>query len=82
MSSEIADIVTDILRHEAEKRHLSDEIKGLKDQARDLGYSKKGLAEALRLAKLEDLERNLTLTSASTILTEMGRAPINPNFNP
>lgn len=75
----IREIVSQINTAERERSTLSDDIKEMKAEALDLGYSKAALAEALRLAKQEDSERNLILATASEILTKCGRAPIDPN---
>lgn len=59
---------------------LKNEMVDLKKLAVGAGFSKKSLAEALRMMKQDDTERNIILSRANLILKADGRMEISTNM--
>lgn len=72
----LGQIVSQIFVLNDEKKVLSEDIGELKKEAFEGGVSKKGLVEALRLAKVPKDERDLIMTSANKILKDTGRGEL------
>ena len=72
----LSELITQILVADNEKKILGEDITELKKEAFDGGVSKKGLNEAIRLAKIPKDERDLFMTAANRILEDTGRGSI------
>lgn len=72
----LGEIVTRILVLGDERKMLGEDQTELKKEAYEGGVSKKGLNEALRLAKIPKDERDLFMTKANQILINIGRGEI------
>lgn len=72
----LSEIVTRIFMLDNEKKILSEDISELKKEVFEGGIDKKGLNEAIRLAKIPKDERDVIMTIANKILRDTGRGEL------